>query len=106
MHSMPVAEVVGSIAGVIAGSVADTVTRAIAREFDVPEAVKNIGASLATSGCHYVAAAATKGVINAVMLDPVGGVANVTATSPTTALAHGAWTYANNSSPGTKCFPS
>lgn len=88
MHSMPIAEPVGVVVGVIAGRMGANLGKKLAAEWELPAF---LGATVGAVISHYLASALTKAVINGAMIDPVGGGANVTVTSPITSLIHGAF---------------
>src|SRR5882724_10268164 len=85
-HSMVLAEPIGLIAGIVAGRVGGRFGRHVAQELGVPTW---IGGLVGAAAAHYLSAAVTKAIINATLLDPVGGTANVTVTSPLTSVTHG-----------------
>jgi hypothetical protein len=85
-HSMVLAEPIGLIAGIVAGRVGGRFGRYVAQELGVPTW---IGGLVGAAASHYLSAAVTKAIINTTLIDPVGGTANVTVTSPLTSVAHG-----------------
>jgi hypothetical protein len=83
--SMVVAEPIGIVVGVVCGKLCAQYGRQICKSGDIPGWVGSMAGGLIG---HYAASVLTKAVFNTVMVDPVGGAANVAVTSPATALLH------------------
>jgi hypothetical protein len=89
MYSMIVAEPIGIAIGILAGRVGAAIGKNIAHQLDVPDWLKWVFPVSGAMLSHYIASATTKAIINAMALDPIGGVANVTVTSPATSILDG-----------------
>jgi hypothetical protein len=83
--SMAVAEPIGIVVGVACGRLCANYGRQICKSNEVPDWLGGLAGGLIG---HYAASVLTKAVFNTIMVDPVGGAANVAVTSPATALLH------------------
>jgi len=83
--SMVVAEPIGIVVGVVCGRLCAQYGRKICQSCDIPDWIGGVAGGLIG---HYAASVLSKAVINTIMVDPVGGAANVAITSPSTALMH------------------
>jgi hypothetical protein len=86
MHSIPIAEPTGFVAGIVGGRLGRQVGKDLAEKAKIP---KWVGALVGTIIGHYFCNVIVTAAINLGMVDPAGGVANVTVTSPATSVGHG-----------------